>query len=124
MKNFKSVELEQGTQDWLDWRSTVIGSSDAPVIMSESPWKSIEQLLNEKLGVARTFKGNAKTKLGQKLEPQARKVYSDLVGFELEPAVLQSNAYEWQAASLDGFSDLYSHVVEIKCGESESPLVF
>ena len=48
-------DIAQGTAAWHDWRATVIGSSDAPAIMGENPWKSAKTLLEEKLGIRARF---------------------------------------------------------------------
>jgi putative phage-type endonuclease len=112
------VNLEQGTTEWLEWRSNGIGASDAPAIMGENPWKSSARLLAEKLGTVEKFAGNAAMARGSALEPEARKRYEALSGISVPPACLQSNQYEWQRASLDGLSPDGSAVVEIKCGDS------
>jgi len=57
-------DLEQGSSEWHAWRKGVIGASDAPKIMGENPWGSRSSLLDEKLGLAREFQGNAKTREG------------------------------------------------------------
>jgi putative phage-type endonuclease len=109
--------LEQGSQEWHKWRSSVIGASDAPVIMQESPWKSRESLLKEKLGEIAGFKGNAATRKGSQLEPMARSIYRNFKKIEVSPTVVQSVLNPWQAASLDGIDLDNLNLVEIKCGE-------
>ena len=115
--NYTIVDLEQGSDEWLDWRDNVIGSSDAPTIMGENPWKSVKQLLSEKLGEVERFGGNAATRRGTALEPEARRKYEELTGNQVEPAVLQSATYPWQVASVDGLGEDGCVVVEIKCGQ-------
>lgn len=112
------VNLEQGTTEWLEWRSNGIGASDAPTIMGENPWKSSVQLLAEKLGTVEKFAGNAAMARGSALEPEARRRYEALCGIRVAPVCLQSNKHEWQRASLDGLSADANTVVEIKCGDS------
>ena len=116
-RQYEIIDFEQGTGEWRSWRNDFIGSSDAPVIMSESPYKSVRNLLDEKLGLIPQFSGNDKTRLGQKLEPEARERYSDKVGIIVEPVVLRAVKNDWQIASIDGFSESHRRVVEIKCGE-------
>ncbi len=112
------VQHQQGTSEWLEWRNNGIGASDAPAIMGENPWKSSEQLLREKLGIANKFEGNAAMARGVALEPEARKRYETISKVRVEPACLQSIEYPWQRASVDGLAINGSVVVEIKCGES------
>ena len=120
---FSIVELEQGTGDWLVWRSGGIGASDAPAIMGENPWKSAKRLLREKLtpvrtyGSARGWGGNSAMARGTALEPQARDHYVTLTAHRMVPACLQSNRHDWLRASLDGIDIARGKVVEIKCGE-------
>ena len=112
------VNLQQGTTEWLEWRSNGIGASDAPAIMGENPWKSSAHLLSEKLGTARKFGGNAAMARGTALEPEARKRYEAISKVCVTPACLQSNTHKWQRASVDGLAANGNTVVEIKCGES------
>ncbi len=56
-------DIAQGTDSWHEWRSSVIGSSDAPVIMGENPWKSAKALVEEKLAACRTCVTNASESL-------------------------------------------------------------
>jgi putative phage-type endonuclease len=108
--------LEQGSAEWHEWRSEVIGASDAPAIMGENPWKSKKALIEEKLGIRKQFSGNAATRRGSQLEPEARRIYTSLTNTDINPAVLQSKTYLWQAASVDGINATKGILVEIKCG--------
>lgn len=51
--------MEQGSQAWLEWRKKGVGSSDAPIIMGVSPYKTKHQLWCEKIqdGCADESKG-------------------------------------------------------------------
>jgi putative phage-type endonuclease len=118
MQKFIRIDsLEQGSPDWHEWRRTVIGASDAPVLMGENPWRSVEDLCLEKAGKAKPFGGNSFTRKGQQLEPVARTALSRQLGLSLQTTVIQSREYPWLAASLDGLDESMSVVVEIKCGE-------
>lgn len=116
-KAFTLVELQQGTPEWLDWRSQGIGASDAPTIMGENPWKSAAQLLDEKCGTKNTDSSNAMAR-GSALEPEARTRFEQKFVVQVAPACLQSVEIEWLRASVDGITSDFSRVVEIKCGES------
>ena len=116
--SYTIVILQQGTKEWLEWRSQGIGASDAPTIMGENSWKSAAYLLQEKcVGTNTNFKNRAMER-GIALEAEARKSYETKVGIRVNPACLQSAKHEWQRASVDGLAADGSAVVEIKCGES------
>jgi len=116
--SYTIINLQQGTKEWLEWRSQGIGASDAPTIMGENPWKSAAYLLQEKCGGTNTNFKNRDMERGIALEPEARKSYETKVGIRVNPACLQSAKHEWQRASVDGLAADGSAVVEIKCGES------
>lgn len=113
---FSYVNLEQGTQSWLDWRFEGIGASDAPAIMGENPWKSRTKLMREKRE-RKKVKLNAAMRRGTELEPVARERYENKFGLKVSPACLQSNQHPWMRASVDGISACGNTVIEIKCGE-------
>jgi putative phage-type endonuclease len=115
---FKVVALDQGSNAWLDWRRGGIGGSDAPAIMGENPWKSPDDVLREKLGLASGETYSAAMAKGVALEPAARRRYVDFVGMDIRPQCLQSVERGWLIASVDGLSADGALVVEIKCGES------
>lgn len=115
--SYTIVNLQQGTDEWLAWRSQGIGASDAPTIMGENPWKSPAALLKEKFE-GKSGGTNAAMARGTELEPEARKSYESRLGFCVVPACLQSAKHEWLRASVDGLALNGRTVVEIKCGES------
>lgn len=115
--SYTLVNLQQGTAEWLIWRSQGIGASDAPTIMGENPWKSPAQLLKEKCE-GKSGSPNAAMARGTALEPEARKSYESRSGVCVVPACLQSVKHDWLRASVDGLAVNGSTVVEIKCGES------
>lgn len=115
---FIVVELQQGTREWLEWRHKGIGASDAPTIMGENPFESVEELLREKRGPVRASTESEAMARGKRLEPEARKRYIARTGIDVRPACIQSTRYDWLRASLDGLSTSHDAVVEIKCGDS------
>jgi putative phage-type endonuclease len=110
-------DIEQGSSFWIEWRMSVIGSSEAAAIMGENPWKSRHDLFQEKTGKIAPFSGNFHTRRGTRLEPLARDLFEKKFGFSVPPAVLQSSIRPWQAASVDGIDFKRKIVVEIKCGK-------
>jgi putative phage-type endonuclease len=115
---FLIVRLQEGTQEWREWRHKGIGASDAPVIMGESRLKNVAALLQEKCGPARDFGRNDLSIRGTELEAEARERYTVRTGRKVTAACIQSTRHDWLRASVDGLSDSHDSVVEITCGES------
>ncbi len=115
---YSRITLEQGTAEWLAWRTQGIGASEAPSILGENPWKSRLALLAEKCGHAPRDFNSAAMAFGTRTEPEARARFVADVGVQVEPACVQSSARAWLRASLDGLSADGTRVVEIKCGPS------
>jgi putative phage-type endonuclease len=111
------VSLKQGSARWLAWRRDGIGASDAPAIMGENPWKTPDEILEDKLGLSKPAY-NAAMERGSAMEPKARQLYVKEHGVHVKPMCLQSTAHEWLRASVDGLSQADERVVEIKCGVS------
>jgi putative phage-type endonuclease len=121
MNTFNIIDVEQGTDDWHQWRTTGIGASDAPCIMGENPWNSSKQLFDEKLDKILGFSNkrrplNAAMARGVLLEPEARATYNEEKGNITTPICIQSMRYPWMLASLDGINIDNRIAVEIKCG--------
>jgi putative phage-type endonuclease len=114
---FQIIDLEQGSTEWMTWRATGIGSSDASTIMGQNPWKTEGDLTHEKLTIKLTSAPNAAMQRGTELEPMARAYYEDKTKVDVIPHCLQSNEYPWMKASLDGINIERNVAVEIKCGE-------
>ncbi len=115
--NFHLVDLAQGSKEWLNWRHSGIGASDASTIMGDNRFQSSTELLYQKNNKVDT-RPNQKMKLGTALEPEARDSYIKETGNKVEPLCLQSKEYSWLIASLDGITEDYQQLVEIKCGQS------
>lgn len=103
------VDLEQGSQEWLDFRRTKRMASETPAIMGASPWQKPKDIVKAKRG--ENAKANYAMRRGQELEPVARDVYQGIVGI-LRPAVFVAGDY---GASLDGIDLFNELIVEIKC---------
>ena len=109
--------MEQGSNEWLDWRHTGVGASDASTINGDNKFQSPKELLDQKKNRVNTIP-NEKMMLGTKLEPEARRLYIEKTGINVKPFCLQDKQFSWLIASMDGISDDFKHIVEIKCGES------
>jgi putative phage-type endonuclease len=111
---------QQGTQDWLDFRKSKIGASEAAIIMGKSPWKKPVDLWKEKTGRTPPSKTNSAMQRGNELEPAARFAFELEMGACFPAAVALSSEYDWMMASLDGLSQDRKSAVEIKCpGEKD-----
>jgi len=122
-ESFIKLNFEQSTEEWLSWRRQGIGASDAPVIMGHSPWQKESELLLLKTGQMKERPANGAMQRGKRLEPLARLAYVNHTGIDVAPMCVQSLAYAWMRASLDGLSADGRHVVEIKCpGEKDHQL--
>jgi putative phage-type endonuclease len=109
------LQLEQGTQEWLDWRKTIIGGSDAPVIMGFNQWSTQYNLWEDKLGLSKPKVDNFAMSRGRELEPVARDVFERETLTCVSPQVVVSDEYGWMGASFDGVSECGKVAVEIKC---------
>lgn len=113
--SFYIIDLHQGTTEWLEWRRSGIGASDAHVAMSRG-FRTRQNLIKDKKGIlTRDYQSKAMEE-GHQLEPEARTLYIKTTGKKIRPACIQSSRYDWLIASLDGISDDHATAVEIKCG--------
>lgn len=123
--NVKSIELIQGTPEWRALRKTKITATDAPVIMSASPWKTKVQLYHEKLSNDPPMAPNERMQRGLDLESAARDLFTLKTGIQLIPKDDPRNVVihpekKWMMASFDGISVCGKYTVEIKCpGEKD-----
>ncbi len=113
--------MEQNSDKWLEWRKSGIGSSDAPVIMGVSPYKTPYQLWEEKTGRANHDQSNWATRRGTEMEPKARAHYELLTGKNMPATLAQHKDYPCLRASLDGFDG--ETVLEIKCPGKEDHML-
>jgi len=111
----KRINLQQGTDEWRLYRKSKVCASDAAVIMGLSPWRTREQLLQEKLGLIEPQPINSAMKRGMLLEPKARSLAEEMIGTLFLSEVLQSEEYPWMCASYDGICIDSKLILEIKC---------
>lgn len=111
--------LIQQTEEWHEFRSRHIGSSDAPKIMGVSPWGTPYQLWAEKLGLQRQPEKTYAMQRGLTLEDEARECFIADLDMIVLPQVVVHPEYEWMMASLDGMNIECTHIVEIKCAGKE-----
>jgi putative phage-type endonuclease len=111
--------LEQGSPEWLLWRKTGIGSSDAPVIVNGEHFRRTrESLWLEKLGRLEPKPMNPfvqqRMERGNILEKDARTWYEHVMELEAQPLVAMHPFLDWCKGSLDGYVPSTRTVLEIK----------
>ena len=114
----KTVDLAQGTPEWLSWRNGGIGGSDAPVIAGSSPYRTPLQLFREKRGLesgADEEDNEFIFSKGHRVEGRIRKGFAELTGVTMHPVCVEHRSIEFMRASLDG--------LDSKLGVLEAKLV-
>lgn len=106
--------MNQGSEEWLGWRSKGLGSSDASVVMGIDPYRSREDLFLDKTGRGKPVTVNEAMRLGIKFEGSARALLYFEFGFEFEPHICNHPDLPFIRASLDGYTDEKSLLAEIK----------
>lgn len=122
------VNLEQGSQEWLDYRRNKFNASETPILFGRG-FSSVEQLANEKLGLRKNYlsfldskhnltEREAKillaVKKGQVTEESIRSLINKKYSMNFVPVVLMDDTDNRFSASLDGYDKKYNAVLEIK----------
>jgi len=107
--------LQQRSDEWRCWRLQGVGSSDAPAIVGDSPWKTAKTLWEFKTGRRNEESDNLAKRRGRELEAVARAAYEAHVGEQMEPHCVVHDQLDWMRASLDGLSFDGLLVLEVKC---------
>lgn len=120
----KVVEIQQGTPEWHLFRANGLGSSDAPVIMGVSPYRTPLELFKEKLrarelaqaGLAEAADPDKEFIFakGHRTEALIRNQFQELTGVEMKPICLIHDKWDHIRASLDGFDKNKFGVLEAK----------
>lgn len=106
----EQVYLEQGSQEWLEWRRGKRMASETAAVMGISPYSSPAQVRKEKQGRGRTFVTDAMQR-GHDEEPRAREAYEAATGTLYQPGVFHDGDY---GASVDGITMEGDQLLEIK----------
>ncbi|MCG8612003.1 MAG: YqaJ viral recombinase family protein [Pseudomonadales bacterium] len=104
MSKMKTVDLNQRSDKWLQWRSQGITASDIPIILGLSPYKTPWQLWAEKVGRinAPDISNNPNVKRGVRLEDEARQMAESRYGEVLLPICGECARWDVLRASFDG----------------------
>ena len=105
----EQVFLEQGSEQWLEFRRTKRMASETPAVMGLSPYQRPSDIRRIKNGGGSGFVNNA-MRQGTQQEPIAREAYIRDYG-EVRPAVFVDGEY---GASLDGINMDHSLIWECK----------
>jgi putative phage-type endonuclease len=116
MKLWKAVTMNQGSPAWHGWRRNGIGASEARYLIGWNTGLPSELLFKIKTEEDRPFRGNARTRQGQELEPIARSAFEQRVQRRYEPVCIEHVEQPWLRSSLDGLSSCGRFALEIKCG--------
>ncbi len=116
------INLEQGSDEWLEYRLSKIMATDVSIINLTNPFSTELDLWEMKLGIKPGPIMNDAMKRGHDLEPIAREIACKEFGLEFKPLVYESNEYCWAAASLDGYCLDNKIILEIKCPKEKTHL--
>lgn len=103
-----SIDIAQGSPEWLAWRQTRRMASETPTVTRRSPYQTWEALRGIKRG-ATAFQTAAMAH-GHQYEPMARAWAQAELGMLFKPTCIESGDY---GASLDGIDG--RAILEIKC---------
>lgn len=115
MPKMTVVDLNQRSDEWLNWRSLGVTATDIPVILGLSPYKTVWQLWAEKTGRINPpdLSGNPNIQRGIALEDEARKVAENRYGEILLPVCGECARWDVLRASFDGI-DSHNQPYEFK----------
>jgi putative phage-type endonuclease len=120
MKKFKPIahEFAQREADWLEWRKSGIGASEASVIMGSLPFdfEDILFLWKKKVGIpVPEFQMNDAIQKGIDTEDEALEAFTKATGIKMEPKCFTHPEHPFLRASMDGIDKKLKQGVEIKC---------
>lgn len=114
------IQQQQQGEDWLEWRSHGIGSSDIAAILGVSPYKTAFQLWQHKAKIKPDdFKGNFATERGKRLEPKIRDWFNINFNIEMKPENKVHPDNPIFRASCDGVNHDEQLLIEIKTAGKE-----
>lgn len=111
----KILKLKQGSPEWKEQRLSHIGASDISAITGNNPWKNSYNLWEEKTGRKDSNISTEAMRHGSETESIARAVYVEDNGISLDNPTCESDEWPIARASLDGITEDFSIIVEIKC---------
>lgn len=109
------IDLEQGSEEWKEWRKPRIGASEISAIVGVSKWDTAYTLWQRKLGFIEPHKDNPGMRKGRELEDMVRQSCNKLLGRSFQPTCWEHDSLPWCIASLDGYDKSSGEILEIKC---------
>ncbi len=115
-----TTALRQGSAEWLEARRSLVTSTDVPVILGLSPYKSEAQLAREKLEGIETPK-SLQMEIGTALEPVISAEYERRTGTTLRRfhGIVRHPRIDWAAASPDWRRQGARYLVEGKTSQAK-----
>lgn len=116
------IDVQQDSEAWHKERAKGLGSSDAPVLLCVSPWKSLCELWREKkTGVSEVVQNYAMQR-GKDLEPIARDIYEFEYSIQMQPKYFKHKRFDFIRGSFDGFNEAARFGLEIKSPMSKKEI--
>jgi putative phage-type endonuclease len=113
--------MQQATQQWLEFRRSRIGASEASIVLGISPYQTPRNLWMVKTGKLPMEQiNNYAVNRGIRFEAPARARYELRSDMDLPAAVVVHPQYDFIMASLDGYNKEAGVVLEIKCFTSKT----
>lgn len=118
----KILDLEQGTEEWLEWRANGITATDVSILDGSNTYTTPYELWEQKCGYGKAITLTAPMKHGIDNEPLAREWINRYLNLNLKPICVEDDDNPVFKASLDGYDSNRGVLVEIKCPVSERTL--
>lgn len=111
--------MEQRSEEWFKARVGVVTGSRVGSILGVNPYQSTDDVLRdmvrERFGAEKEFKGNVATNHGERMEPVALAFYERTSGNRVEQTgLVKHDKHDWLGASPDGLIGIDGGL-EIKC---------
>ena len=116
------LNIEQRTQSWYDWRNGLdlpdkkprMTATAVATMLGNSPWQTASQLFEEMVGLRPPKKVTPAMQAGIDFEDEARFALQEHLGIEFMPICAQMDGHPENGASLDGITEDFDHIAEIK----------
>lgn len=110
----KILDIEQGSQEWLDLRKTKVTATDIAKIIGISPWGNIRTLYMQKKGFIDEAVETDAMRRGKELEPLIRERSEIYLLQSFKPIVGIHEEFDFAMASFDGINEKNKTLLEIK----------
>jgi putative phage-type endonuclease len=113
----KCTTLVQDSPEWHQWRLDGIGGSEIAGLVGKSKYTNPQEIWRNKTQpkAVNDKPESPAMKRGKQLEPDARKLYEAVFGWEVPPLCCISDEHDCIRASLDGIRGDDQVIIEVKC---------